>query len=185
MKHAKEISLMLLGLALAGALLQAVVFGGQPYAQQVQQHPAYYLVGQGATAQAMAIATQAATQPLLERVAALEAERDELKARLAKLEAAVGTAPAQPKPSEPTPGQPPAQNGEWKPAEVVERNCLKCHSGANAKAGVDYASQEGYRRWIAAGVLEASRNRMPPEKPLSDADVEAMTQAYEASKPFH
>lgn len=61
-------------------------------------------------------------------------------------------------------------------APLLERSCIRCHSGANVKGGVSLASPDG---WEPSDLLDqvahpadGSRPLMPKEgRPLSEAEV--------------
>lgn len=66
------------------------------------------------------------------------------------------------------------------PVEIIATNCLECHAGPSAWAGVrldEWTAETGPEAAVAEAVLEAVRTRhMPPKEraPLSDADYAAL-----------
>jgi hypothetical protein len=66
---------------------------------------------------------------------------------------------------------------------ILETNCVGCHSGAGATAGVDVSTYQGLKRVVDAGrfpnVLTASSGapQMPPGSRLSPCDI-AKIQAW-------
>ena len=87
-----------------------------------------------------------------------------------------------------TAGSAPAAGGDDKFAAnvkpLLEKSCVKCHSGAGAKGGVDLAKlqtqadADGAKDVLAKAAAEVESKKMPPPMaPMSDEDRAALLTA--------